>query len=141
MANKNTTLRIGAAVVIIALAATAYVMRPAANLSEENVEQVAANAALPRLLDLGADKCVPCKLMAPILEEMKAEFAGVMTVEFIDVWKDPTAAQPYEIRVIPTQIFFAQDGTELYRHEGFYGRDEILAKWLELGVTLPKKGA
>ena len=140
MANKNTTLRLGAAVVIIALAAAAYVMRPAADRTEANGGQIVTNTALPRLLDLGADRCVPCKLMAPILDEMKAEFAGVMKVDFIDVWKDPTAAQPYEIRVIPTQIFFAPDGTELYRHEGFYGRDEILAKWLELGVTLPEKG-
>ena len=49
--------------------------------------------ALPRLLDLGADKCVPCKMMAPILDELKTEFAGSLTVEFIDVWKNPEAAQ------------------------------------------------
>ncbi|PLX84252.1 MAG: thioredoxin, partial [Desulfuromonas sp.] len=33
----------------------------------------------------------------------------------------------------PTQIFYAPDGSELYRHTGFYGREEILAKWQELG--------
>ena len=102
---------------------------------------MAEATAIPRLLDLGADKCVPCKMMAPILEELKETYAGTLTVEFIDVWKDPAAAQPYKIRVIPTQIFFSADGTELFRHEGFYSREDILAKWRELGVSLPDKGA
>ena len=93
------------------------------------------------MIDLGAEKCVPCKMMAPILAELKETYAGVMTVEFIDVWKDPAAAQPYGIRVIPTQIFFSTDGTELFRHEGFMPREAILAKWRELGVTLPDKEA
>jgi thioredoxin 1 len=80
-------------------------------------------------------------MMAPILEELQETYAGTLTVEFIDVWKNPAAAQPYGIRVIPTQIFFASDGTELFRHEGFYSRDDILAKWGELGIALPDKGA
>ncbi|MBK9472900.1 MAG: thioredoxin family protein [bacterium] len=118
-------------------------LRPAANAdtAHADVAPVAESVALPRMLDLGADKCVPCKMMAPILDELKQDYAGSLTVDFIDVWKDPTAAQPYGIRVIPTQIFFAKDGTELFRHEGFFSREDILAKWRELGVTLPSKGA
>ena len=50
-------------------------------------------AKLPKLMDLGADKCIPCKMMAPILEELKKEYAGQMDVEFIDVWKNPDAGQ------------------------------------------------
>ena len=107
-----------------------------ADAGEPEAPEVAA-AKLPKLVDLGAGKCVPCKMMAPILDELKIEFAGVMTVEFIDVWKDPAAAKPYGIKLIPTQIFFAPDGTELFRHEGFYGREDILAKWAELGYALP----
>jgi thioredoxin 1 len=42
-------------------------------------------AKLPRLVDLAAGKCIPCKMMAPILEELKKEYAGRMNVEFIDV--------------------------------------------------------
>ena len=38
--------------------------------------------------------------------------------------------------MIPTQIFYAPDGTELYRHTGFYGREEILGKWQQLGYNL-----
>lgn len=93
---------------------------------------------LPRLVDLGADKCIPCKMMAPILEKLKKEYAGRLEVEFIDVWKNPDEAKRYGIRVIPTQIFFDASGKELFRHEGYMGRKDILAKWKELGVELTK---
>lgn len=92
--------------------------------------------SLPRLLDLGAGRCIPCKMMAPILEGLKKEYAGRMEVEFIDVWKNPDAGKPYAIEVIPTQIFFDASGRELFRHIGFYSKDDILAKWKELGVDL-----
>ncbi|MEP0846643.1 MAG: thioredoxin family protein [Phycisphaerae bacterium] len=92
------------------------------------------NADLPRLLDLGSDKCQPCKEMAPILAELKREYAGKATVDFLDVWKDAAAAEPYGIRVIPTQIFYDRDGKEVWRHEGFLAKDEIIAKLKELGA-------
>ena len=92
--------------------------------------------ALPRLLDLGANKCIPCKMMAPILEELKKEYAGKLVVEFIDVWQDKDAGKPYKIEMIPTQIFFDASGKELYRHVGFISKADILAKWKELGVDL-----
>jgi thioredoxin 1 len=94
----------------------------------------AAVARLPRLVDLGAGKCIPCKMMAPILEELKKEYAGRMEVVFIDVWQNPDAGKEYGIEVIPTQIFYDAEGTELFRHVGFYGREDILGKWKELGV-------
>ena len=59
-------------------------------------------AKLPKLVDLGADKCIPCKAMAPILKDLKAEYAGRMDVEFIDVWKDPKPGKAYMIKLIPT---------------------------------------
>jgi thioredoxin 1 len=92
--------------------------------------------ALPRLLDLGAGTCVPCKMMAPILEEMKTTFAGKLDVVVIDIRKDTTAPKQYGISVIPTQIFFDASGKELFRHQGFFSREDILAKWKELGVEL-----
>ncbi len=91
---------------------------------------------LPRLVDLGADKCIPCKLMAPILDELKTSQAGRLKVDFIDVWKNPAAGEEYGVRVIPTQIFYAADGRELFRHEGFMAREDILNKWKEFGVDL-----
>ncbi|HMP75005.1 MAG TPA: thioredoxin family protein [Kiritimatiellia bacterium] len=89
---------------------------------------------LPRLVDLGAGKCIPCKAMAPILDELRDEYADTFQVIFIDVWENPPAAEPYKINLIPTQIFFDAEGNELWRHEGFLGKADILAKWKELGV-------
>jgi thioredoxin 1 len=94
--------------------------------------------ALPRLVDLGATQCIPCKMMAPILEELKTTYTGKLDVQFIDVWENPKAGDTYGIKVIPTQIFYDAAGKELFRHEGFYGKDDILAKWKELGVDLAK---
>jgi thioredoxin 1 len=80
--------------------------------------------------------------MAPILEELKEEYAGSLEVVFIDVWQDPSAGDKYGIQMIPTQIFYDTSGKELFRHEGFFAKEEILAKWKELGITLqPKKPA
>src|ERR1035437_10219952 len=96
-------------------------------------------AKLPKLVDLGADKCIPCKMMAPILKEFKTEYAGRMDVEFIDVWKNPEPGKAYKIKLIPTQIFFDASGKERFRHEGFYGKEDIVGKWKELGVDLKAK--
>lgn len=91
-------------------------------------------ARLPRLVDVGAGKCVACKEMAPILEQLRTDFAGRMEVEFVDVWANPDAAEPYRIRLIPTQIFYSADGVELSRHEGFMSRESILSRWRVHGV-------
>ncbi|MGB9643291.1 MAG: thioredoxin family protein [Candidatus Ratteibacteria bacterium] len=91
---------------------------------------------IPKLIDLGADKCVPCKMMAPVLEELKNQYQGKLEVEFIDVWKNSEAGDSYRIRLIPTQIFLDENGNELYRHEGFMSKQDILNKWNELGYKL-----
>ena len=93
----------------------------------------AVAGGIPRLVDLGADKCIPCKAMAPILVELRTEYAGRLQVDFIDVWKDPSAGDPYNIYAIPTQIFFDGNGKELTRHEGFISKADILATWKRFG--------
>jgi thioredoxin 1 len=122
-------------VAVVAAAAAVYLVRPAARGGAAPTGAAPATA-LPRLLDLGADKCVPCKMMAPILEELRAEQAGRLDVVFIDVWKNKDEAGKYGIDLIPTQIFYAADGRELFRHEGFFAKADILAKWREFGVEL-----
>ncbi|MBP8952074.1 MAG: hypothetical protein KBI47_06770 [Armatimonadetes bacterium] len=99
-----------------------------------------AKQTLPRMVDLGAGGCIPCKKMAPILEALKTDFAGQFDVEFIDVWKNPTAGTKYKISRIPTQIFLSAEGKELFRHEGFYSREDILAKWRDLGLAFADAG-
>jgi len=91
---------------------------------------------LPALIDIGAGTCIPCKMMAPILEELKTEFAGRMQVEFLDIREDSNLIQAYALRVIPTQIFYDASGKELFRHEGFFSKEDILGKWKYLGINL-----
>jgi thioredoxin 1 len=93
-------------------------------------------AGLPRLVEVGADQCIPCKMMQPILAELRREYEGKLRVEFVDVWKDPSEADKYNVRVIPTQIIFDGTGKEVFRHTGFFPKDEILAKLKELGFEL-----
>jgi len=93
---------------------------------------------LPKLVDLGADKCIPYKMMAPLLVELRAEYKGRLEVAFIDVWKNPDEAKKYGIKVIPTQIFYDTSGKEIFRHEGFFSKEDILAKWKKLGVNFEK---
>lgn len=93
-------------------------------------------AGFPKLVDLGADKCIPCKAMTPILEELKTQYAGSLEVEFIDLWKKPQEAEKYKIKLIPTQILYDASGKEIFRHEGFYSKEEILSKFESFGVIL-----
>ncbi|HVP57152.1 MAG TPA: thioredoxin family protein [bacterium] len=89
---------------------------------------------LPRLVDLGRGTCIPCKKMAPILSELAEEYKGRAIVEVVDLRERPQAAQEYGIKLIPTQIFFDSTGTEVWRHEGFLPKDQIVAKLGELGA-------
>ena len=98
----------------------------------------ASAQGLPGFIDLGSTTCIPCQMMAPILEELQKEYKGRLNVRFIDVNQDPTAGQEYAISVIPTQIFFDASGKELWRHEGFISKQDILAKWTELGFNFEK---
>ena len=91
--------------------------------------------AIPKLVDLGSKSCIPCKKMAPVLDEVKREYAGRFDVEFIDVRlrENLPLARKYGVRMIPTQVFLSGEGVELWRHEGFLGKEQILQKWKELG--------
>lgn len=102
---------------------------------EYKLEQITAKG-LPALIDVGAGTCIPCKLMAPILEELKENLQGKIIVQFLDLNKYPAVAKEYQIRVMPTQIFYDATGKERFRHEGFFSKEDILAKWKELGVDL-----
>ena len=137
---KNVTI-IGA--VIVAAAAIVLLKQekkaePAGAAAPAGVGD-AQSKALPRLVDLGAGKCIPCKAMKPILEDLVTNYAGTFKTEFIDVWENPDAGKQYGINLIPTQIFYGADGKELFRHEGFFSKEDILAKWKELGVGVAER--
>ncbi len=95
-------------------------------------------AGLPRLVDLGAGKCIPCKMMKPILDDLMNNYHEQFKVTFIDVWENPQEADKYNVKIIPTQVFYDAEGNELFRHEGFYSKEDILGKWKELGIDIEK---
>jgi len=86
------------------------------------------------MLDLGADSCIPCKMMAPILAKMEKKYDGKAAIIFIDVWKHREQAKRFGIRAIPTQIFFNKEGKEIYRHVGFMGESAIVKQLKKMGV-------
>jgi len=86
------------------------------------------------MVDLGARKCIPCKMMAPILEKMEKAYKGKAVIAFIDVWEHREQAQRFKIRAIPTQIFFDKDAKEVYRHVGFLAEKDIVAQLEKMGV-------
>ncbi|MFZ5797808.1 MAG: thioredoxin [Desulfobulbus sp.] len=83
------------------------------------------------MVDIGAKSCIPCKMMAPILEELKVEYQGRAAVIFIDVWEDRSQGPRFGIQSIPTQIFYDRHGKEAYRHVGFMDKEKI-KKWLDM---------
>jgi thioredoxin 1 len=83
------------------------------------------------MVDIGAKSCIPCKMMAPILEELKVEYQGRAAVIFIDVWEDRSQGPRFGIQSIPTQIFYDRHGKEEYRHVGFMDKEKI-KKWLDM---------
>ena len=86
------------------------------------------------LVDLGAKKCIPCKMMAPILEELTKEYQGKAAIVFIDVRQHTDQAEKYRLRAIPTQIFFDKQGNEVLRHVGFMDKKSIVQVLDKLGV-------
>ena len=86
------------------------------------------------MIDLGAKKCIPCKMMAPIMEKMEKVYKGKAVVVFIDVWEHHEQAQRFGIRAIPTQLFFDKNSKEVYRHTGFMSEKAIVAQLETMGV-------
>ena len=91
---------------------------------------------LPKLVDFGSGQCATCKMMTVVLDELAQGYSGKLRIQFIDARENPDLAEQNAVRMIPTQIFYDAQGKELFRHEGFISKDDILKKWAELGVRL-----
>ena len=85
-------------------------------------------------IEIGADRCIPCKRMQPIMKEVAAEFAEDVQVVFYDVWKDPEPGRKYGVQLIPTQVFVDSTGKEVDRHVGFFPKEEIAALLVKQGA-------
>jgi len=137
---KETTRRY---LIITILFAAIFVLVTAKNIrTQKQTEELADDSVIgkgkPVLLELGSHSCIPCKQMMPILNELSKE-QDTFIVSFVDVWVTEEIGQKYGIESIPTQIFFDADGNELFRHVAFYPKEDILAKWKELGVDVKRQ--
>ncbi len=81
---------------------------------------------LPIIVDFGADECVPCKEMAPVLVALNAQMQGKAIVQFVDVWKNPEGASGFPVQVIPTQILVNADGTPYMPSDEVTGNIEFI---------------
>jgi len=93
-----------------------------------------AQVPLPKLLDFGAGKCIPCKAMAPILKELSEEYKDRVVIKIIEVYDERELTQTNRIRLIPTQIFFDSKNQEFFRHEGFMDKEKIKKVFEKMGV-------
>jgi thioredoxin 1 len=141
--SKSVGVKIGivAAVIVVAIAAfVARSMRKSGG-DEGTGESATGKGAtterpLPRFVELGSKTCIPCKMMEPVLEELRTEHGGRLAVEFIDVKANPEVGTEYGVSIIPTQIWYDASGKELARHEGFIPKADILTVFREHGIDL-----
>lgn len=95
------------------------------NLSSENFEKEVLNSNEPVLVDFYADWCGPCKMMAPVVEELAGNLQGKAKVGKINVDENQDLAMEYNVMSIPTLIIF-KDGKETKRFVGVRDKNELL---------------
>jgi len=103
---------------------------------EKSSPAAAEETYLVTFVELGSVRCIPCKMMQPIMKDIEKDYAGQVKVVFHDVWTpegEPFAAS-FKIRVIPTQVFLDKEGKEYFRHEGFFPKDELIKVLQQKGV-------
>ncbi|MBN2806228.1 MAG: thioredoxin [Prolixibacteraceae bacterium] len=105
-------------------------------LTDKNFQQQTKNKLV--LVDFWAEWCAPCRLMAPILNEVASELTGNARVGKVNVEQYQTLAQKFKIRGIPTMILF-KDGKEVNRFVGVKTK-EFLLKQIMASPTPPKEG-
>jgi thioredoxin 1 len=86
------------------------------------------------MVDLGAASCIPCKMMAPILDKLEKRYRGKAAVVFIDLRYYGEAGEQFGVQAIPTQIFFDKNGREISRHVGFMSEEAIVVRLKSMGV-------
>jgi len=101
---------------------------------DRRIPKEVAQIRLPKLLDFGAGTCIPCKKMAPILQELAEGYKGRVVIKIIEVYKERELTRANGIRLIPTQIFFDAKNQEVFRHEGFMDKEQIKKVFQRMGV-------
>ena len=116
---------------LLALSISFAVCSPKAEPKKEPPKQETAAPQKPMapvtFIELGSVKCIPCKMMQPVMDSIRIQYAGKVEVIFYDVWtlEGKPYAEQYGIQGIPTQVFLDKDGKEIFRHAGFFPKEEI----------------
>lgn len=98
-----------------------------------NLEEILSHG-VPVIIDFGSDSCIPCRKMAPILAELNEEYRGKAVIKFVDVGKNPDAAEGFPLKVIPTQFFFDKNGKPYKYHEGSMDKESLVEILREMGA-------
>jgi thioredoxin 1 len=109
----------------------------AAKPPESNTEDDFKKAIIsgkPMLVDFGANSCLPCRQLRPVLKEIAKEHTGKANILVIDVYKYQDLAREYKIQLIPTLVFFDVKGKEVFRNVGILEKEKIVAKLKEIGM-------
>jgi thioredoxin 1 len=107
--------------------------RPPESNTEEDFKKALVSGK-PFLVDFGANSCLPCRQMRPILKELDKEYSGKTRALVIDIYKNQDLAREYKIQLIPTLVFFDPKGKEVFRHVGALEKEKIVAKLKEIGM-------
>ncbi len=94
-------------------------------INKDNFSQEIINSSTPALIDFYATWCGPCKAIAPMIESLKSEFTGQVNVVKIDVDENPELAQLYNIKSLPTLMFF-KNGDVINTIKGSVPKQKLL---------------
>jgi thioredoxin 1 len=142
---REEPMKKGNIILLTLLIFTTFVFPYHAAFSEPSVDRrfpkEIARIPLPKLLDFGAGTCIPCKKMAPILQELSEEYKGRVVIKIIEVYDERELTMVNRIRLIPTQIFFDAKNQEVYRHVGFMDKQQIKKIFEKIGVNPVRKSS
>ncbi len=94
----------------------------------------ALTSGKPILVDFGANSCLPCRQMRPVLKEVRTEYSEKAKILTIDVYKNQNLAREYKVLMLPTLVFFDSKGKEAFRHVGILEKEKIVTKLKEIGM-------